>query len=450
MNRRVFRTVFAQLAICAAACGDILVVPNDQSAVPGNAPISLGTAASRIQEIVGGGQFPGPIVISGIRLRAAVGRGPVRLNYPSLKVTLSTTQAYPNTNNGHKLPSTTFADNVGPDATAVYDGPISASSSGCIAPGPCPFDLVISLATPFSFDPSKGRLLVDIATSDANPAGSLDGIVFPDSTSSTVAVVIGDPTKPTGNLSLGGLVLGLVSGTQMPPRGSFGFLISGSYVSPTGNNGWAMLGLMNFDGAGNVSGAYSVEFAGGPPRVPSSTGTFTGTYSSNPDGTGTLTTNLDSGIAFTFTMVITDGGNGLQLVATNCSGSGCDIAGTLLSGFARTAYRAGSPKGVYGFQFSITPNAAATIGLASFDDAGNVTMSLTFVGAGQGQSPVTQAQVSTQTQTGTYSVNPYGTGKISFSPQEYALVMVEGGSSMLVLQLHRSGNGVQFGTARLQ
>ena len=211
-----------------------------------------------------------------------------------------------------------------------------------------------------------------------------------------------------------------------------------------------MLGVMNFDGAGNVSGPYSVEFAGGPPLVRSATGTFTGTYSSNPDGTGSVTTNLDAGITLTFAMVITDGGNGLQLVATSCSGSGCDIAGSLISGLARAAYTGGSPKGNYGFQFSITPNAAATIGVASFDGAGNVTLTSTFVRAGQGQSPVTQAPVSTGTQAGTYSINPDGTGKISFSPQEYALVVVDGGSTALVLQLHRSGNGVQFGIARLQ
>jgi hypothetical protein len=88
---------------------------------------------------------------------------------------------------------------------------------------------------------------------------------------------------------------------------------------------------------------------------------------------------------------------------------------------------------------------AATIGVANFDGVGNVTLSATFVGAGQGQAPVTQAPVSTRT----YSINPDGSGKISFSPKEYALVMVDGGTAALV-QLHRSGNGVQFGMARLQ
>ena len=428
MNREALRSAFLLLAVGVAAFGDTLVVPNDEASAAGNISIQVDATASRFQEIVGGGQFPGPIVITGIRLRAAAGTGPVRFNYASLKVTLSTTQAYPNTINGHQLPSTTYADNMGPDATTVFNGPFSASSPGCSAPGPCPFDMVVLLTSPFSFDPSKGRLLVDFVTSDTNPTGSLDGVGFPDSSSSTVAIVTGDPTQATGNPALAGLVLGLMSGTQTinSLSGSFGFLASSSYVAPTGNNGWAMLGVMNFDGAGNASGTYTAQFAGGPPQVPTATGTFTGA------------------------IVITDGGNGFQLVATSCSGSGCDVAGTLISGFARAAYAGGSPNGTYGFQLSITPNAAAGIGTASFDGAGNVTLAGSFVGPGQGQSPVTQAQVSTQTQTGTYSMNPNGSGKMSFSPQEFGLVMVDGGSAVLVLQLHRSGNGVQFGVARLQ
>ena len=70
-------------------------------------------------------------------------------------------------------------------------------------------------------------------------AVSLDGVVFPDSTTGTVAIVTGDPTKPTGNLSLGGLVLGLVSGTQVskPPSGSFGFVCQSDQQQRMGDVG---------------------------------------------------------------------------------------------------------------------------------------------------------------------------------------------------------------------
>jgi hypothetical protein len=448
------RTAFLLTAACAASFGDTLVVPNNQAAAPGNLALSVGANASRLQEIVGGGQFTQPIVISGIRIRSAPGSGRVSFNYTSLKITLSTTQAYPNTNNGHTLPSTTYANNVGPDATTVYNGPYSTSSPGCGAPGPCPFDLVISFATPFSYDPSKGRLLVDLTTSATTPTGSLDGVVFPDSSSSTVAIVTGDPTQATGSLSLGGLVLGLDTGPQGSTslNGSFGFLINASFRPQSTDNGTAVLGVMNFDGAGNVTGPYTFEIGGNSTQAAQTiTGTFTGTYSRNPDGTGNVTIALDAGITVTFAMVITDSGQGLQLVATNLTGG--DIGGIVISGVARAA-QAGSVKGSYGFQLNNSPVPAGTIGVANFDGKGNVAVSFTSVGVG---SDPNQPPVMSGTLTGTYSTNPDGSGTISFPAQSgqsgnsaFAFVITDGGSGALLLQTNGTGSNVSFGTARLQ
>jgi hypothetical protein len=217
MRLNGLRIAFLLVAACAAAFGDTLVVPSSQATAPGNVALPVGSKANRLQEVVGGGQFPGPIVITGIRVRSAPGTGPVSLNYASYKITLSTTQAYPNTNNSHTLPSVTYANNVGPDATVVYNAAISGSSPGCAAPGPCPFDLAVAFTTPFSYDPSKGRLLVDVVNSTATgtPNGKLDAVGFPDSTSSTVATVSGDPAQATGFLLVAGLVLGL--DTSTPP-----------------------------------------------------------------------------------------------------------------------------------------------------------------------------------------------------------------------------------------
>src|SRR5437016_14637967 len=117
----------------------------------GNVAIPVGSKASRFQQVIGGGQFPGPIVITGLRVRSAPGTGPVSLNIASYKITLSTTQAYPNTNNGHTLPSLTYASNVGPDATTVSNAAATGSSPGCAGAGPCPFDIAIPFATPFSY-----------------------------------------------------------------------------------------------------------------------------------------------------------------------------------------------------------------------------------------------------------------------------------------------------------
>src|SRR5579862_3327400 len=154
------RTAILLVGGCAFA--DTLVVPNNQANTAGNTPFKLGANATRLQEVVGNGQFTVPIVIMGIHLRSAVGTGPLSSDSQLVKITLSTTQAYPNTANGHTLPSLTFANNVGPDVTTVYSNAISFASPGCSGPAPCAFDLAIHFTAPFSYDPSKGRLLVDI------------------------------------------------------------------------------------------------------------------------------------------------------------------------------------------------------------------------------------------------------------------------------------------------
>ena len=456
MNWIALRTVFLFLAACAASFGDTLVVPNNQATAPGNLAISVGANASRFQEIVGSGQFAQPLVITGIRLRSAAGTGPVSFNYTSLKITLSTTQAYPNTNNGHMLPSTTYANNVGPDATTIFNAQFSASSPGCAAPGPCPFDIVVPLATPFSFDPSKGRLLVDIVTSATNgaPTGSLDGVAFPDSSSSTVAIVSGDSSQASGSASLAGLVLGLVGGTQVSTSlsGSFGFLMYISLAPTTVDSGTGILGVMRFDGAGNVTGSYTFQRGSTSTKAAQTVaGTLTGTYSSNPNGTGTVTLVLDAGLTATFAMVITDGGQGLQLVGTNLIGG--DASGEVTTGVARAAY-AGSPNGSYGFQLNNSPIPAGTIGVANFDGAGNVAVSYTSVDVGTDPN---QPPVMSGTLTGTYSTNPDGSGTINFPAQSgqsgnsaFVFVVTDGGSGALLLLTTGTGSNVSSGTARLQ
>src|SRR5205823_8567718 len=123
------------------------------------------------------------------------------------------------------------------------------------------------------------------------------------------------------------------------------------------------------------------------------------------------TLTFDAGITFTCAMVITYGGQSLQLVATGCTDI-CDLGGIVVSGVARAAY-AGSLKGAYGFQFNNSPVPGQSIGVLSFDGAGNVAVSLTFVGAGMGPDhDPHQAPVFSGTSTGTYSLNPDGSGTI--------------------------------------
>jgi hypothetical protein len=189
--------------------------------------------------------------------------------YSSYKITLSTTQAYPNTKNGHTLPSTTYANNVGPDATTVYNAALSGASPGCNAPGPCPFDLAIPFSTQFVFNPLNGRLLVDITVSapTGTPQGSLDGVGFADNTSSTIATVSGDPTQATGMLATAGFVIELdissATTAYSLPQLAFG-------------GGWYTAAYFTNTTAGQVS--FQVNFVGddgSPLNVPSIGGTST-------------------------------------------------------------------------------------------------------------------------------------------------------------------------------
>lgn len=247
------------------------------------------------------------------------------------------------------------------------------------------------------------------------------------------------------------LTLAAVSAQTMPASGSFGLLMNASYSDLSNNNGFTILAVINFDGAGNVSGTYTVELGSSPSNTSQPiTGTFTGTYTSNPDGTGTVTTTADNGTKFTFAMVTTEGGQAFQLVATSCST--CDVGGTtIIAGVGRPAYT-GSLNGAYGFQATNSPIPAASVGVLNFDGAGNVTMSTTFVGL---SGTIGQPNIFTGTATGTYSVNADGSGNFSITnangnTQTYVFVVTDGGSGLLLLQTNRSGNGVSFGTARRQ
>ena len=78
----------------------------------------------------------------------------------------------------------------------------------------------------------------------------------------------------------------------------------------------AAVGVIKFDGAGNVAVSFTAVAAGRDDtsgQAPLTSGTLNGTYSTNPDGTGTITFP-SAGSAYAF--VIIDGGSGLLLVQT--------------------------------------------------------------------------------------------------------------------------------------
>src|SRR5215831_9935918 len=71
------------------------------------------------------------------------------------------------------------------------------------------------------------------------------------------------------------------------PSGSFGFQLN-TWVGPDGPEPIAIIGVLNFDGAGKVTGSFTQVFAQQSSGQITAPGTVTGTYSSDPDGTGTM------------------------------------------------------------------------------------------------------------------------------------------------------------------
>jgi hypothetical protein len=86
--------------------------------------------------------------------------GQLTSNFSDLRISLSTTTR--GDERGTPL-SSTFADNIGADVTSVLSGPATVVSLS-----PTGFDYLITFATPFTFDPAAGNLLLDVTL----PAGS--------------------------------------------------------------------------------------------------------------------------------------------------------------------------------------------------------------------------------------------------------------------------------------
>jgi hypothetical protein len=251
---------------------------------------------------------------------------------------------------------------------------------------------------------------------------------------------------------------GPIAAQVAPPVGPYGVVLNTTFSDPSTQGGVGFLGIMNFDGAGNVSGPYTFEIGSvGGHQGGTATGTLTGTYSSNPDGTGTVSVTLDIGLNATLAMVINGGGRSLQLALTSCSGLYCDLSGSVNAGVGEAIFNGathpvhtGLLNGSYGMQSTkSSPTPQTSVEVWSFDGAGNVQMSGTYVAPGP--------TVANGVLQGTYSVNPDGTGTITIPPQTgqpagktFVFVITNGHSGLLVLQTNRAGNGVLYEIGRLQ
>lgn len=234
------------------------------------------------------------------------------------------------------------------------------------------------------------------------------------------------------------------------PVGSYAILMNQWPDSNQGNDKTsALLGVLNFDGGGNVSATYTkVNW-----DYTKKTGTATGTYSGNPDGSNTVNLTFDDGSLWTLAVAVTDGGSGIQLLVTGGDPMNAFIGSTnpgeVFSGTGRLQSAQGTmPAGSYAYLLTSWPDAGnkpfTLFGIMNLDGAGNVNASYTFTNG--------RPTAFSGTLSGTYSVNPNGTGSMTVAidlgaTATFAIEVIDGGSGILMLS---SDLAVLSGTARLQ
>ncbi len=126
--------------------------------------------------------------------------------------------------------STTFANNIGLNETIVYgSGPLSLSSSNTgPAGGPKDFDVIITLSTPFFYNPALGNLLIDVRNFSGGANGTqLDAV---QATGDGVSRVGNDSNANSATANFSDSV-GLVTGFNFVPEPSTYMLFAGGAAS---------------------------------------------------------------------------------------------------------------------------------------------------------------------------------------------------------------------------
>ena len=215
--RRTWTTAALALSAAAISTGARAdqVVPNANASTAGDTdnrfPL-LTSGGMRYQQVFDSSQFSsfgGPQLINEIDLRNGIFlHEAFTATIADIQISLSTTSKAPDGL------STTFASNVGADATQVYSGSLTISSTDAAGPGNTHvFDIAIHFQNPFLYDPSTGNLLLDIA--NLSGAGSAIGSDFFDAVHGTgtgdavsrVAGAEGSPGATTGTADSLGLIV---------------------------------------------------------------------------------------------------------------------------------------------------------------------------------------------------------------------------------------------------
>lgn len=122
-----------------------------------------------------------------------------------------------------------------------------------------------------------------------------------------------------------GLRSRLVKAQSPNLAGSYGFSIIAPFAGNINSTG-VIQGVVTLDGAGNSTSSPGISVGVDPdpnataPQVQPTKGNQ-GTYTVNPDGTGTITLQNPNGKITSLAFVITDGGSQLMLVVTQGFGN---------------------------------------------------------------------------------------------------------------------------------
>jgi len=210
----------------AHAITPTVVVPNGNAMVEGNSnngyPFDLGGTgllSQRYQQVYAASQFGGGGLITQIVFRPDATFGSAFMStLPDIQIDLSTTSA---ADDGL---SSTFANNVGADDTIVFArGALTLSSAFTGPPdGPKDFDIIITLTTPFLYNPALGNLLLDVRNFGGGSTTVFDAVSpLGDGVS---RVTNTDVNSGTGTPDSAGLVTGFII---VPEPGSAALLLAG-------------------------------------------------------------------------------------------------------------------------------------------------------------------------------------------------------------------------------
>ena len=157
MRRLIFGAALALAWAVSPAQAEIIGLPADTGT--GNC-FPFGCAyMGEYQQVYASSAFSGAIAITSLEFYNTISdNGATAMNSGTWNISLSTSPA-----NWNSL-SSTFASNIGTGNTLVFSGNLSQAWAFGDT-------LVVNLTTPFTYDPSKGNLLMDVSVSGTTNAG---------------------------------------------------------------------------------------------------------------------------------------------------------------------------------------------------------------------------------------------------------------------------------------